>query len=387
MLLKREKESTESVRAHVPAQAPTRRAPAADGGVGAALGNQHTQALRASDGGTLIVSEPGDASELEAERLADQLVGAAPSSTPPIVQGRSHDGSAVWNREATDGASHSSVAPLVRSPGQPLDRASQAFFEPRMGRDLSHVRVHTGPEASCAALALNANAFTVGSDIVFGEGQFAPGHHDGQRLLAHELVHTVQQEGGTGQRLDRQEAQGQRRVSAYTGTAKHFELFFNSSPGPYTLRLYTIDGGAFSHAWIGVTAADSSDLQLGFFPLPAPANAAPIGFGPVTEAIIEAMTLGCPGIVRIDTLNRGYQNHTLTTQVGAEARKLLDVVQEFQSANYVLYSRNCATFAAAVWERVTGSPVGLRWQKGQTVWFPDAISWEIDRRNQKPMAP
>jgi hypothetical protein len=258
-----------------------------------------------------------------------------------------------------------------------------------MGRDLSHVRVHTGPEASGAALALNANAFTVGSDIVFGEGQFAPGRRDGLRLLAHELVHTVQQQqGGTVQRLDRQEAQGrQGRVSAYTGTAKHFELFFNSSPGPYTLRLYTIDGDVFSHAWIGVTAVDGSDLQLGFFPLPAPANAAPIGLGPVFEATIEAMTVGCPAIVRIDTLNRGNQNHTLTQQVGAEARKMLDVVQEFQSANYVLYSRNCATFAAAVWERVTGSPVGLRWQKGQTVWFPDAISWEIDRRNQKPMAP
>jgi hypothetical protein len=347
------------------------------------LGNQATQARFAPGHGTLAVSEPGDPSEIEAERVADRLV-SAEASEPATIHGR--DGGSC-QRTATAGTDSASTTSVVHSPGQPLDRASRAFFEPRMGRDLSHVRIHRSPEASRAAVALNATAFTVGRDIVFGEGQYVPESSGGRKLLAHELVHTVQQQAGGIQRLDRQEAQGgQGRRSAYTGTARYFELFFNSSPGPYTLRLYTIDGAVFSHAWIGVTALES-DLQLGFFPKPQYSDVAPLGPGPEANAVLEAMTLGTPGIVRIDWINRGKQNHTLTQQVGEEARKMLDVIQEFQTANYVLYSRNCATFAAAVWERVTGSPVGLRWQKGQTVWFPDAISWEIDRRNKAPMAP
>ena len=190
------------------------------------------------------------------------------------------------------------------------------------------------------------------------------------------------------QRLESNDAQGGKAsTSAHSGTAKHFELFFNSSPGPYTVQLYTVDGHAFGHAWIGVSAPNGNDLQIGFFPKvaePASVSAAPLDLGldPAQEAILKAATIGCPGIVRFDSDNRGKQNHTLTKQTGEEARKLLDVIQEFQAEDYVLYSRNCATFAAAAWERITGTPAGLNWQKGQTVWFPDALSWEIDQRNQ-----
>jgi hypothetical protein len=77
--------------------------------------------------------------------------------------------------------------------GSPLPKATRAFFEPRFGVDLSQVRVHTGPQASETAKAINARAFTVGNNIAFGEGQFAPGSHEGRRLLAHELTHTIQQ--------------------------------------------------------------------------------------------------------------------------------------------------------------------------------------------------
>jgi hypothetical protein len=190
------------------------------------------------------------------------------------------------------------------------------------------------------------------------------------------------------QHLEPDEAQsGKASTPAHSGTAKHFELFFNSSPGPYTVQLYTVDGTIFGHAWIGISTPNGNDLQIGFFPKavePAPGSAAPLdlGLGPAQEAILEAVTVGCPGIVRFDYDNRGKQNHTLTKQTGEEARKMLDVIQEFQAQNYVLYSRNCATFAAAAWEKVTGTPAGLNWQKGQTVWFPDALSWEIDKRNQ-----
>ena len=95
-----------------------------------------------------------------------------------------------------------SVPPIVhkvlRSPGQPLDGATRAFFEPRFGHDFSRVRVHADPQASESARAVNALAYTVGTDIVFGAGAQPWGTTSGNRLLAHELTHVVQQRGGQG---------------------------------------------------------------------------------------------------------------------------------------------------------------------------------------------
>ncbi|HEX2093051.1 MAG TPA: DUF4157 domain-containing protein, partial [Longimicrobiaceae bacterium] len=79
--------------------------------------------------------------------------------------------------------------------GRPLDPATRTLMEERFGRDLRDVRIHTGPEADAAARGLNARAFTVGRDIVFGAGEYDPGSPGGRRLLAHELTHTVQQSG------------------------------------------------------------------------------------------------------------------------------------------------------------------------------------------------
>jgi hypothetical protein len=82
---------------------------------------------------------------------------------------------------------------VLRSPGQPLDSATRAFMEPRFGHDFSGVRVHTDAQAAESARSVNALAYTVGSNVVFGAGQYAPGTVAGQRLLAHELTHVVQQ--------------------------------------------------------------------------------------------------------------------------------------------------------------------------------------------------
>jgi Domain of unknown function (DUF4157) len=92
----------------------------------------------------------------------------------------------------------SGVPPIVhevlRSPGQALDAGTRAFMEPRFGFDFSGVRVHTDGRAAVSARAVNAVAYTVGRDVVFGEGMYAPGTSEGKRLLAHELTHVVQQE-------------------------------------------------------------------------------------------------------------------------------------------------------------------------------------------------
>jgi hypothetical protein len=76
--------------------------------------------------------------------------------------------------------------------GSPLSREVRAKMEPRLGSDLSGVRVHTGGESAAAAEGLSAKAFTVGSDVHFGAGNFQPGTKEGDRLIAHELTHVVQ---------------------------------------------------------------------------------------------------------------------------------------------------------------------------------------------------
>lgn len=86
------------------------------------------------------------------------------------------------------------VHDVLRSPGQPLDVGMRAYMEPRFGHDFSDVRVHTDAVAAQSAQAVDALAYTVGRHIVFDAGQYAPGTGAGQRLLAHELAHTVQQD-------------------------------------------------------------------------------------------------------------------------------------------------------------------------------------------------
>ena len=87
------------------------------------------------------------------------------------------------------------VHDVLSSPGQPLDPATRSFMEPRFSHDFSGVRVHTDGRAAASAREVSANAYTVGPNIVFGAGQFAPGTHEGRRLIAHELTHVVQQIG------------------------------------------------------------------------------------------------------------------------------------------------------------------------------------------------
>ena len=102
-------------------------------------------------------------------------------------------------RQATPQVGPTSVPPVVRdvlrSPGRPLDTTTRSFMEPRFGHDFGRVRVHADTKAAESARAVNALAYVVGQHAVFGAGQYAPGTGSGQRLLAHELAHVVQQGG------------------------------------------------------------------------------------------------------------------------------------------------------------------------------------------------
>ena len=156
-----------------------------DTGVGEADRGLYTRArpiFGPSDGGgyaapsrvqtKLTIGQPRDPYEQEADQVAERVMripGARVDSGPagPV------DGAQVG--------------------GQSLPRATRAFFEPRFGHDFSQVRVHADARAARLAQAMQARAFTQGRDVVFGAGQYAPGTPAGQRLLAHELTHVVQQ--------------------------------------------------------------------------------------------------------------------------------------------------------------------------------------------------
>lgn len=102
-------------------------------------------------------------------------------------------------RRAASPSAVASVPPIVHrvldSPGRPLDAGTRGFMESRFGHDFSQVRVHTDSQAGESARAVNAHAYTVGQDIAFAPGKYNPGLESGRRLLAHELAHTVQQQG------------------------------------------------------------------------------------------------------------------------------------------------------------------------------------------------
>jgi hypothetical protein len=89
-----------------------------------------------------------------------------------------------------------SIARALDRGGQPLDSVTRKFMESRFSFDFGRVRVHTGEDAAASTREIGATAYTVGSDVVFGKGGYAPSTEEGKQLLAHELAHVVQQSGG-----------------------------------------------------------------------------------------------------------------------------------------------------------------------------------------------
>jgi hypothetical protein len=144
----------------------------------------------------LTINASNDPLEQEADRVANQVMATsahpAVSDAPPRIQ--RYTGQVT---EGTDTAP-ASVERILSSPGRPLDPVLKQDMEQRFGYDFSRVRVHTGTAAEQSAQEVNAKAYTVGHNIVFGDGQFAPGSHTGRHLLAHELTHVVQQLGSDG---------------------------------------------------------------------------------------------------------------------------------------------------------------------------------------------
>lgn len=167
------------------------------------LGNQGLEALLRARlvQAKLTVSHPQDSYEQEADRVADQVMRMPlPAASPPAgtVQ-RLPEGGHDVRRFSTasdvpviDAATEQSIQSLSGR-GSALPDSVRSFMEPRFGADFSTVRVHTDAHAHGLARSVNAQAFTVGRNVVFGAGHYAPHTESGKQLLAHELTHVLQQ--------------------------------------------------------------------------------------------------------------------------------------------------------------------------------------------------
>jgi len=186
--------------------------------LGSQAGGRFIQAM-------LTVSQPGDPYEQEADRVADQVMRTPDQTAPATVRPgglpqisrlqrmcaqceeeeiqrqpmEEEEEEETLQAKESPGQTPEIASGVrtqiesLRSGGEPLPGPVRSFFEPRFGRDFSQVRVHAGGEAASAARAAQARAYTIGRNIVFGSGEYEPATVEGRRLLAHELVHTIQQ--------------------------------------------------------------------------------------------------------------------------------------------------------------------------------------------------
>lgn len=171
---------------------------------------------------SLMVSTPGDAQEVEADQVSEQIMKMPDkvASVPPNEDETKGGGNAILNRyiqrdaiqrSSEDGIGGNAVSEDTQSRiegmqqgGQPLPASEREFFEPRMGVDLSNVRVHTDSTAAETSKELNARAYTVGPHVAFNSGEYQPGTTEGRKLMGHELTHVVQQGGAAARKVQRE---------------------------------------------------------------------------------------------------------------------------------------------------------------------------------------
>jgi Domain of unknown function (DUF4157) len=166
----------------------------------------------------LTVSQPQDPYEQEADKVANEVMRMQiPESNEALVMRSRHD---IMHRKCVaceqedkdlmpkengsgqiDEAAIDRVHRAVQGGGQHLDDATRNFMEPRFGHDFSQVRIHADSQAAESAKGINARAYTLGQDVVFASGEYAPNTDSGKQLLAHELTHVVQQSGGIQTKL------------------------------------------------------------------------------------------------------------------------------------------------------------------------------------------
>jgi Domain of unknown function (DUF4157)/Lysine-specific metallo-endopeptidase len=135
----------------------------------------------------LTVSAPGDPLEQEADRVAEQIM------RQPVAEEEEEQGLLQAQRDSDRPTTFQTSSLPAQSGGHALPATERAFFETQLGHDFQYVRIHSDDSAAHAAHEIRAEAFTYGRDIFFGSSRYQPNDPDGRKLLAHELVHTIQQ--------------------------------------------------------------------------------------------------------------------------------------------------------------------------------------------------
>jgi hypothetical protein len=176
---------------------------------------KHAKSVKTVIQPKLKIGAPNDKYKQEADRVADQVMWmSTPVQSSSINNSQTSSVSNI-QRKCAGCASEdeliqkksSGVTPEVtpsinsniqslQGGGQPLSKSERSFFEPRFGADFSDVRLHTDDHAVSTAQSINARAFTYGNNVVFGAGEYSSESVKGQKLIAHELTHVVQQQRG-----------------------------------------------------------------------------------------------------------------------------------------------------------------------------------------------
>ncbi len=194
----------------------------------------------------LTISQPNDGFEQEADAMADKVMrmpdtspGRGPFFKPSAnavqrkCQACEEEDKHVHRKENGAGEVHGSneldnYVSSLNSSGRPMPESSRKFFEPKFGHDFSNVRLHTDAVAAKSAQSINALAYTSGNNIVFNSGQYSPGSSNGDKLMAHELTHVVQQRSNGDNNI-------QRKIQVPAGTTLDtLEINSTKSGNTYT---------------------------------------------------------------------------------------------------------------------------------------------------------
>ncbi len=209
-----------------------------------------------------FISSPEDASEREADRVADAVTAPRAASSPPV-------GRSIMRALRKDGggegppvaAANDNVEAKIKAAavgGKPLSKKTRTLLEPRFGADFSEVRIHDDDQAGKLSSRIGARAFTYGRHIFFNAGQYQPDTPSGQKLLAHELTHTIQQRAAVQRKYDGLTSRP--KVSESTGTQAS-RLGISDALDYFADAAYNIPGYRMFTIMIGINPINMREVE------------------------------------------------------------------------------------------------------------------------------
>ncbi|MGB5483294.1 eCIS core domain-containing protein, partial [Parasphingorhabdus sp.] len=209
-----------------------------------------------------FISSPEDASEREADRVADAVTAPRAAGSPPV-------GRSIMRASRKDAggegppvaAANDNVEAKIKAAavgGKPLSKKTRALLEPRFGADFGEVRIHDDDQAGKLSSRIGARAFTYGRHVFFNAGQYQPDTPSGQKLLAHELTHTIQQRAAVQRKYDGLTSGP--KVSESTGTQAS-RLGISDALDYFADAAYNIPGYRMFTIMIGINPINMREVE------------------------------------------------------------------------------------------------------------------------------